>query len=566
MLGNRLYRQMGLFLWLAFCLISWAHASPNRSLGLRVLQSITDPTAPTMSLTAELVGVSFGASLAPTVPQERKTPHSEVANIPFVAYGWETRSPAQILEIAKGIMTVSRGQQVATELRRSMNNAKAGSAVFLYDQEVRPKAAGRDMRLVWSVTIMDNGRVLIPEPKLVDPDPTVLHLTYISSDADDLLPVGWAYTDGGFMMWQVKKQDGTPVTELTRVNTFGAFNEVNEDSERMLQCLANRSSHSSCPSAYKDAWTLMDDTASGSAIIDYTRKMSPVYDEVTNSAGEIEYRPRFTLSVDHRDYMRDSCVGGQYRNRGRKGYLLETSVDRYKVLPTRPATRVNTFKKQDISPTENYDISTAVQSTASALASQIVHPFDASLGLVRASEFPEITYLAPVVTTTTGDAHTNLSLQGTQSDMAYNWQTVGQGKNRLTFGTIADNYWGNGVYDRSMSFNLSNKDIYSEFRIVRAYFDDWLKVEVNGRLVYVGPYGGDRLETFRTTGRFPRTRVRYCATCTGPLELSTSWNIGLNIDLLPHLKNGQNLITMRTIVAGRGEGAIQIDTSSCLLN
>jgi hypothetical protein len=545
-----------------------AHASPNRSIGLRVLQSITNPNTPTMTLQAELVGISFGASIAPQIPQERKATHAQVAQVPFVNYGWEERTPSKILEIAKGIMSVSRGQQLAAELKKSMEGAKAGSAVFMFDQEVRPKSAGREMRLVWTITIMDNGRILIPEPKLVDPDPTVLHITYISSDADELLPVGWAYPDGGHLLWQVKKQDGTVVTPITRVNTGGAYNESADDSERMVQCLANHASHSSCPTitTFVDAWTLMDEVAAGSAVIDYTRKLRPVYDEVTSStSSEPEYRPRFTLSVDHRDYLRDSCTGGQYRNRGRKGFLLENTVDRYTVLPTRPAVRVNTFSRQDISPTENYDVSTPVQTQASALASQIVHPFDASQGLVSTAQFPEITYLAPVVTATSGNAHTNLTLQGTQSDMAYSWNTVGLGKNRLTFGTIADNYWGNGVYDRSMSFNLSNKDIYSEFRIVRAYFDDWLKVEVNGRLVDVGPYGGDRLETYRTTGRFPRTRVQYCATCTGPLELSTSWNIGLSIDLLPHLRNGQNIITMRTIVAGRGEGAIQIDTSSCLL-
>lgn len=608
-----------------------AHASPNRAIGLRVLQSITNPNTPTMTLQAELVGISFGASIAPQIPQERKATHAQVAQVPFVNYGWDERTPSKILEIAKGIMSVSRGQQLAAELKKSMEGAKAGSAVFMFDQEVRPKSAGREMRLVWTITIMDNGRILIPEPKLVDPDPTVLHITYISSDADELLPVGWAYPDGGHLLWQVKKQDGTVVTPITRVNTGGAYNESADDSERMVQCLANRASHSSCPTitTFVDAWTLMDEVAAGSAVIDYTRKLRPVYDEVTSStSSEPEYRPRFTLSVDHRDYLRDSCTGGQYRNRGRKGFLLENTVDRYTVLPTRPAVRVNTFSRQDISPTENYDVSTPVQTQASALASQIVHPFDASQGLVSTAQFPEITYLAPVVTATSGNAHTNLTLQGTQSDMAYSWETVGLGKNRLTFGTIADNYWAGWgtVYDRSMSFNLSNKGIYNEFRLVRAYFDDWLKVEVNGRLVYVGPLGGDRLEVtpppstaipsggvcyqdsewgggpfmcyvpvqsgwdswdYRHAGTFNYCekrgadwegyggswfcgnvvpgQVQYCSNCFRWPELSTNWNIGLSIDLLPHLRNGQNIITMRTIVAGRGEGAIQIDTSSCLL-
>ena len=56
------------------------------------------------------------------------------------------------------------------------------------------------------------------------------------------------------------------------------------------------------------------------------------------------------------------------------------------------------------------------------------------------------------------------------------------------------------------------------------------------------------------------SKVQYCATCFSRPELSTSWNFGLNIDVKPYLKNGSNTIFMRTIVAGGGEGAIQLTT------
>ena len=156
-------------------------------------------------------------------------------------------------------------------------------------------------------------------------------------------------------------------------------------------------------------------------------------------------------------------------------------------------------------------------------------------------------------------------------DMSTTFTPDGAGNYILQFGTIADNYWGGwgAVYDRTMTFTIKDVALISMFSLVRAAFDDWLLVSINGTVVYVGPKGGDRLETFykKCTG----TRracdgfdsgpfVRYCATCEGYPELSTNWIIGLSINLKPYLKTGANTIFVRTIVAGYGEGAIQIRT------
>lgn len=197
-------------------------------------------------------------------------------------------------------------------------------------------------------------------------------------------------------------------------------------------------------------------------------------------------------------------------------------------------------------------------------------------------------------------------------DMATSFTPDGSGNYILQFGTIANNYWGGwgAVYDRHLSFSLQDVRLITRFSLTRAAFDDWLLVKVNGRLVYVGPRGGDRLEIYSPTPvlessgqrscttywdeagsgwqctdaggggnvvSYPsctavaggwsctpsdaRTgMVQYCADCFGSPELSTSWNLGLDIDLRPHLRNGSNEMFMRTIVAGGGEGAVQITT------
>lgn len=153
-------------------------------------------------------------------------------------------------------------------------------------------------------------------------------------------------------------------------------------------------------------------------------------------------------------------------------------------------------------------------------------------------------------------------------DMKTTFEPDGAGNFNLTFGTIADNYWGGwgAMYDRNLNFQIKDINLIKHFTLVRAAFDDWLLVKVNGTTVYVGPIGGDRLQTTQQCysdgegGSYCYEIVEYCATCFGSPELNTSWDFGLNIDLKPHLINGDNTIFMRTIVAGAGEGAIVIST------
>ncbi|TAM33225.1 MAG: conjugal transfer protein TraN [Nevskiaceae bacterium] len=137
-----------------------------------------------------------------------------------------------------------------------------------------------------------------------------------------------------------------------------------------------------------------------------------------------------------------------------------------------------------------------------------------------------------------------MDVQSINSDMAWNYQYP-----TLTLGTIADDYWGGscGVYDRSTSFNIDDVAMVKEFRLFEVGFDDWQLIEVNGNLVAVGPYGGDRLEV-------ESGHVRYSPTQTGKCELKTSWRYGVNVDIRPYLRTGSNTIRMKVVVSGKGEG------------
>ncbi len=232
------------------------------------------------------------------------------------------------------------------------------------------------------------------------------------------------------------------------------------------------------------------------------------------------------------------------------------------------------------------------------------------------SQVLQVTCAAPTDGCDAGGVVTN-SWAG---DMKTTFEGDGAGNYNLTFGTIADNYWGGwgATYDRNLNFEIKDVGMIKHFILTRAAFDDWLMVKVNGTVAYVGPHGGDRLEVVNRRITANEMAPRQCSaysdeysttyacglpescgwdcgyylkdptyyeTCTpiaggwqcstpdphngqvqygpnsfGSPELRTSWNFNLSVDLKPYLINGANTIFMRTIVAGGGEGAIVIST------
>ncbi len=129
----------------------------------------------------------------------------------------------------------------------------------------------------------------------------------------------------------------------------------------------------------------------------------------------------------------------------------------------------------------------------------------------------------------------------------------------LEFGTFADNYWAGSqklgkLFSRKLTFDIQNKAKIFSMVLTQASFDDWLSIKINGQAVYFGPKdGADRMIYDAVNGR-----VQYTALKSDVVELSTSWNKLLSIDLVPYLVEGQNTIETETIVAGGGESALKI--------
>ena len=122
----------------------------------------------------------------------------------------------------------------------------------------------------------------------------------------------------------------------------------------------------------------------------------------------------------------------------------------------------------------------------------------------------------------------------------------------LTIGTISDNYWSGQctLYDRDTKFEIKDLAGITEFTLKEVGFDDYLHIKINDNAVYIGPFGGDRLELVnKTKGQSVTTDGVNRYSC----ELNTSWHKIVNVDLTPYLKEGTNSILTRTLVSGYGD-------------
>ena len=130
----------------------------------------------------------------------------------------------------------------------------------------------------------------------------------------------------------------------------------------------------------------------------------------------------------------------------------------------------------------------------------------------------------------------------------------------LTIGTIADNYWSGhcAIYDRTTTFKITNKDKIKDFFLFKVGFDDYMQITLNDKLIYVGPDGGNKLEVKTIGSKFWKRKVVDNGSGHHACERNENWTREPNIDLKPYLKEGENILKTRVIVAGAGEGWLQI--------
>lgn len=162
----------------------------------------------------------------------------------------------------------------------------------------------------------------------------------------------------------------------------------------------------------------------------------------------------------------------------------------------------------------------------------------------------------------------------------------------ITMGTDADNNFKGtcATFEETATFEIAQASLVTVFRLVHVKFDDYLQLELNGHIFYVGPDGGEYVEVKEEEVEKERTvttdllgqklavpRVEKYKEKTGrtmvfngegkepqKCERDTDWNSEkniprVNIDLKPYLKNGINVLKMKIIVSGLGEGWFKIE-------
>lgn len=301
---------------------------------------------------------------------------------------------------------------VISGLRNVLASGRYAMALFTYDQRVAVAGTSRPKHLVWSVIVGQDGGPRYGDAQLVDEEPLLVYMVYTPKAVAAGLPAGWAYPEAGVLKWRLVNTRFEPQTDWVAVDTGGAFDEPEAavdasgaplpyDPNGKLACLVDRAAAPDCPTGYDDAKGLVDTHAATAAILDYTRRVRPVYDSVPDPAGGFVDRPRLAMDVQRREVTYGSCSSTvKYRNQGEYGFQLDFTVDRYLVSPDGAATQVNRFQGTGVSPTAGFDVTNASvpTSAAASLFDKLVDLANPEGALVPTSSVANLIHLAPLTT------------------------------------------------------------------------------------------------------------------------------------------------------------------------
>jgi len=300
--------------------------------------------------------------------------------------------------IAANIATM--GSSMATQIR----SQNASSGVMEFKQDVLLPNSQRGV-LAWRLMVDSSGSVRYGDPEVLPVEALTLDVVYTPLNLSAVLPPSWPrYADAGLLKWRLIDKTGAARTGWTTVDAAGAYDDPestateNVDPDAGLKCLILDRTRCGGPT---DVKTLMDQQGAAGAYVAYTRRLTPLYDNVADPArpGEFIQQPRISLTVDNRELRYNGC--GQnltYRNQGAYGYTLAAHAEKYLVDASLRYYPVDWSDEVRTSPTEPYDKSVSVaRSDIASIGARIITPGPTGSELVNSGDVAGITYLAPVV-------------------------------------------------------------------------------------------------------------------------------------------------------------------------
>lgn len=429
----------------------------------------------------------------------------DIGQLPIIALPNPT-TQAVAMEQANNWLSL-QGNSFMNSVGRYLKAKGISSAFFSYTQEfnMTTDAGVKKKSIAWNVTIDPNGRAIYGNPKIIDSDPIYIHAVYQPKAVASGLPSNWSalYPYAGKVRYIVLNKRFEQLTTIMEIQTNGEFDADRSGNNDKVSCLMDMR-YSGCAAGTIDMRTLMDKWGAAGVFLDYVRQLEPVYTTDSNgdqvAQGAISYDTRIL-----------SCE--KLKNSGFYGYLLTLSAERYYGEPTSPLVTyqaMQQFQAKAISPTEPFSKETdfAGMKSGGVNPDQFVIDWlpnsNKLLNRNNAQDMANVIYVAPLVTDTANSGV--IDAVAMAGDMALTQLSNVGAVREYYIGTIGDDYWGTGFYDRTVYFNVNSPATAEEFAMVEEGFDDWLYVALNGHVVYVGPYGGNMLAMGGTGATVYRSR------------------------------------------------------------
>lgn len=374
---------------------------PNRSAVTVVESVLAGTTTPVMNVFSGPVGVT-GQGMA-MIPSQNTGSGSAsslgLPSVPVLPLVDAAATKDQILASAKSNL-LPRASDVGTSLTGLMSSQGYKAANFIFEQSIKPVGSPSYVKVIWQVTVLENGRIIYADPRVTDPDPYYVYAVYTSKQVAAGLPSSLAYADGGKFKWQLIKKDGTPLTAMTSLDVGGAFDVItvadgtSYDPDWGVKCLANLAS-GACPtiSGFTDVKTLISSNSATGSVIDYMRKLEPVYTD----KGDGTQQAVMSISFDSRKLTHNnSCTNGTFRTQGRYGLTLNSTYDRFSYDGLSAPVLMGRSNSTSFSPTQTFDNSRVTSLSAAGLGNSAINPFSQSNDMVDASTISGVQYIAPI--------------------------------------------------------------------------------------------------------------------------------------------------------------------------